>query len=70
MELDGNTIGLLSLAVAAIGRELKNQTRMKELEIRLTVVEKQDDVILSKLDKILDEITNIKIDLQNKQDKI
>ena len=41
----------------------------REIDIRLSMVEKQDDKILVKLDKIVDQITDIKENLSYKQDK-
>jgi len=35
----------------------------------MSTVEKQDDKILTKLDEIVEKVNEIKIDLQNKQDK-
>ena len=46
------------------------QVKMRELDIRLKAVEKQDDEIYAKLDKIMDKLTGIEIALQNKQDRI
>lgn len=46
------------------------QVKMRELDIRLKAVEKQDDEIYAKLDKIMDKLTGIEIALQNKQDRL
>ena len=70
MELDGNMIGLVTLATAGIAAYVKRETKLTELETRLGVLEEQDNKIQTKLDKILDEITTIKIELQNKQDRL
>lgn len=48
---------------------VKVATKMKELEIRLRAVEKQDDTILKKLDHITDKLNEISIELTTKQDK-
>lgn len=66
-------IGLLGIIV---GLHVKNQTKMKELEMKIIAIEndishseKQDDKIMDKLDAIGEDITQIKIQLQNKADK-
>lgn len=55
---------------------IKYQIKMKELEMRIIsieqkmqIVEKQDDKILEKLDHISEQITGIKIEMQNKEDR-
>ena len=45
------------------------QVKLSELEIRLKSVEKQDDEIYAKLDKIMDKLNSIEIALQNKADR-
>jgi len=45
------------------------QVKMRELDIRLKAVEKQDDEIYAKLDKLLEKMTLIEIALVNKQDR-
>lgn len=45
------------------------QIKMKELDVRLSSVEKQDDEIYSKLDKIMDKVNSIEIKLEQKQNK-
>jgi hypothetical protein len=45
------------------------QVKMRELDIRLKAVEKQDDEIYAKLDKLLEKMTSIEIALVNKQDR-
>ena len=46
------------------------QMKLKELDIRLSAVEKQDDEIYQKLDKMMDLIQEIKIQLERKQKEI
>lgn len=46
------------------------QVKLKEVDVRLHSVEKQDDEIYSKLDKIMDKLTSIEIGLNNKQDRV
>lgn len=55
-------IGLISIYV-------KVSLKMKELEIRVSVVEKQDDQISKKLDTIANQIQSLLVQLQNKQDR-
>ena len=45
------------------------QVKLKELDMRLGAVEKQDDEIYAKLDKIMDKLSSIEIALQNKADR-
>lgn len=62
----GQTIIIIS---GLIGIYVKVSLKLKELEIRVTMVEKQDDRIVKKLDSILDTITALAIQIQNKQDR-
>jgi uncharacterized protein YoxC len=55
-------IGLISIYV-------KVSLKLKELEVRVSMVEKQDDIIAKKLDNILHTINKLAIALQNKQDR-
>ena len=59
-------IGLLTSFAISYGRITAWK---REIDIRLTMVEKQDDKIIDKLDKIADQIADIKEDLSYKQDK-
>jgi hypothetical protein len=43
--------------------------KLKELEIRVNMIEKEDDYINVKLDKIEKAINNLSIQLQNKKDR-
>jgi uncharacterized membrane protein len=45
------------------------QVKLKELDLRLGSVEKQDDEIYAKLDRIMDKLTQIEITMNQKQDK-
>lgn len=54
-------------ALAKIHQDV--QIKLRELDIRLTAVEKQDDEIYAKLDKMMEGIQDIKIELQNKQNR-
>jgi chaperonin cofactor prefoldin len=54
--------GLISIYV-------KVSLKLKELEIRVNMVEKQDDLIAKKLDTIQHTLNALAIALQNKQDR-
>jgi hypothetical protein len=45
------------------------QLKLKELEMRLALVEKQDDEIYTKLDEMLKKLVAIEIALNNKADR-
>lgn len=55
-------IGLISIYV-------KVSLKLKELEIRIQMVEKQDDIITKKLDRILEAMNKLAIQIENKQDR-
>jgi len=55
-------IGLVSIYV-------KVSLKLKELEIRVAVVEKKDDDISKKLDAITIQLHNLSLQIQNKQDR-
>ena len=57
------------IVIGLIGIYVKISLKLKELEIRVNMVEKQDDQIYKKLDHILDQINKLAIALQNKQDR-
>ena len=57
------------IIIGLIGLYVKISLKLKELEIRVSMVEKQDDQIYKKLDHILDQINKLSIALQNKQDR-
>jgi uncharacterized protein YoxC len=57
------------IVIGLIGIYVKISLKLKELEIRVSMVEKQDDQIYKKLDHILDQINKLSIALQNKQDR-
>jgi uncharacterized protein YoxC len=63
-------IGQAIIIIAGlIGIYVKISLKLKELEIRVNMVEKQDDTLSKKLDHILDQINKLAIALQNKQDR-
>lgn len=45
------------------------QVKMRELDIRLKAVEKQDDEIYTKLDRLAESVNELKVMLQNKADR-
>ena len=55
-------IGLIRIYV-------KVSLKLKELEVRVSMVEKQDDIIAKKLDLIQATLNSLAIALQNKQDR-
>lgn len=55
---------------------VKTQTKLRELDIKIVgienkiaAVEKQDDKIMEKLEHISEQLNQLKIDLNNKQDR-
>jgi chaperonin cofactor prefoldin len=67
---------MITVAVQTIGFALglfkiytDLQVKLKELDMRLSAVEKQDDEIYSKLDKMMEKLVAIEIALQNKADR-
>ena len=57
------------IVIGLIGIYVKISLKLKELEIRVSMVEKQDDQIYKKLDHILEQINKMAIAMQNKQDR-
>jgi uncharacterized protein YoxC len=55
-------IGLISIYV-------KVSLKLKELEVRVNMVEKQDDIIAKKLDNIQTSLNKLFVSLENKQDR-
>lgn len=45
------------------------QVKLKELDMRLIAVEKQDDEIYAKLDRLAEAVNDLKVLLQNKMDR-
>lgn len=54
--------GLVSIYV-------KVSLKLKELEVRVNMVEKQDDIIAKKLDNIQHSLNKLFVALENKQDR-
>ena len=61
--------GILSLYIHLRTKLKELEMRVKMMEERVELAEKQDDKILQKLDTITDHITNIRVELQNKQSR-
>ena len=59
----------VAILVGLISIYVKVTLKLKELEIRVHVVEKQDDQISRKLDVIAQQLNNLTVQLQNKQDR-
>jgi hypothetical protein len=59
----------IAIVTGLIGIYVKVSLKLKELEIRVSVVEKQDDQISRKLDTIATQLNNLSIQLQNKKDR-
>lgn len=45
------------------------QMRLRELDLRMQAVEKQDDELFNKFDRIMDAIQEIKLELKDKQNR-
>ena len=60
---------LVAILTGLIGIYVKVSLKLKELEIRVSVVEKKDDDISRKLDIITSQLHSLSIQLQNKQDR-
>lgn len=59
----------LTILIGLISIYVKVSLKLKELEVRVSMVEKQDDIIAKKLDNILETINRLAIELQNKQNR-
>lgn len=59
----------IMITIGLIGIYVKVSLKLKELEVRVNMVEKQDDIIAKKLDHILSTINKLAIALENKQDR-
>ena len=57
------------IIIGLIGIYVKISLKLKELEIRVSMVEKQDDKLGKKLDHSSDQINKLSIAMQNKQDR-
>jgi hypothetical protein len=52
-----------------VGIYVRMETKMKELDVRVQALEKTDKLMNEKLDRIIEAITDLKIAIQNKQDR-
>lgn len=59
----------VAIVIGLIGIYVKVSLKLKELEVRVNVVEKQDDQISRKLDVIAGQLNQLFVQLQNKQDR-
>ena len=59
----------LAIIIGLISIYVKVSLNLKELEVRVNMVEKQDDIIAKKLDNIQHTLNALAIALQNKQDR-
>ena len=59
----------IAIIVGLISIYVKVSLKLKELEIRVNMVEKQDDIIAKKLDNIQHSLNKLFIILENKQDR-
>ena len=59
----------LTIVLGLISIYVKVSLKLKELEVRVNMVEKQDDIIAKKLDHILKTINDLAIEMQNKQNR-
>lgn len=59
----------IAIIAGLISIYVKVSLKLKELEVRVNMVEKQDDIIAKKLDHILNTINTLAIAIQNKQDR-
>ena len=59
----------LAIIIGLISIYVKVSLKLKELEVRVNMVEKQEDNITKKLDNIQSTLNSLAIALQNKQDR-
>lgn len=59
----------IAIIVGLISIYVKVTLKLKELEVRVSMVEKNEDSIAKKLDNIIDTINKLAISMQNKQDR-
>jgi hypothetical protein len=64
--LVGQAIAILGGLIAIY---VKTTLKIKELEIRVSMIEKEDAKMMEKLERIERAINNLAIQLQNKQDR-
>jgi hypothetical protein len=59
----------LAIIIGLISIYVKVSLKLKELEVRVNMVEKQDDIIAKKLDNIQYSLNKLFVALENKQDR-
>jgi uncharacterized membrane protein YciS (DUF1049 family) len=59
----------LAIIIGLISIYVKVSLKLKELEVRVQMVEKQDDLIAKKLDNIQNSLNKLFVALENKQDR-
>jgi uncharacterized protein YoxC len=59
----------VAIIVGLISIYVKVSLKLKELEVRVSMVEKNEDSIAKKLDNIIETINKLAISMQNKQDR-
>jgi flagellar biosynthesis protein FliR len=59
----------ITIVVGLVSIYVKVSLKLKELEIRVSVVEKKDDQISQKLDKITEQLNGLSIQMSTKQDR-
>ena len=59
----------LAIIIGLISIYVKVSLKLKELEVRVQMVEKQDDIIAKKLDNIQNSLNKLFVALENKQDR-
>jgi uncharacterized protein YoxC len=59
----------IAIIVGLISIYVKVSLKLKELEVRVSMVEKNEDSIAKKLDNIIETINKLAISMQNKQDR-
>lgn len=59
----------IAIVIGLISIYVKVSLKLKELEVRVNMVEKQEDVITKKLDNIQTSLNKLFVALENKQDR-
>jgi hypothetical protein len=59
----------ITIVIGLVSIYIKVSLKLKELEIRVSVVEKKDDQISQKLDKITEQLNGLSIQVSTKQDR-
>ena len=59
----------ITIVIGLVSIYIKVSLKLKELEIRVSVVEKKDDQISQKLDKITEQLNGLSIQMSTKQDR-